>query len=780
MRLKIVIVALYGLTLLSAAFLPSRSLARRPVPASQNQQAIALDTQGRRGLVMFDHKKHEAVLHPDPTFKHQARAGLACVGCHHTVTAVTQVNQFQSCAVCHKDEANPSNPDDGEGIDLNAREIYHRLCISCHRATTFQASNYRIQNSRFTRCSDCHDRDATVVARALTGDEQPPPLDPNEEIYPPAPVVKTRPAPGETISTPTDPPLGFAGASRTERAPPGEADFQPVNDRWRIGFPPDPRDKRGALLNPYRQNVLKGDYPLFGQHHFLILNLESETFVNTRRLPVPSGLSTERPESAEFFGRGGQIFTRQNFFLSVEYFRGDTAFKPVDYRFRFTPVININHLNTQERNLVNVNPAFGANRLDGYVGYQELFGEVRLGDTPKLLPFWRGGDDTAKDQGFLDYQKGESPYYDVTFLRLGVQPFNSDFRGFIFNDFNLGARLFGQAANNRYNFNAAYFYMLEKDTNSELNTRLNRGKFRHQSVLIANLYRQDTTYKGFQTQFSFHYNNDRPSRHVDENRFPVRPALIGDAAPHGIKAYYLGFATDGHIGLHNINSAFYQVLGHDTHNPIAGRKTSINAQMAAFEYSRDRDWLRYKASLFWSSGDGDPFDSAARGFDSILDLTEFAGGKFSFWNSQFIPFTNTGVALTTPESLVPNLRSSKIEGQSNFVNPGIFIYNLGLELELTPKLHGILNSNYLHFHRTETLSELLFQPDIRRSVGLDYGLGFLYRPLLNENMIFAGGFTSLVPGTGVKDIFSSNCAGQGCGAGAKTLYSAFIKLKFTY
>ena len=793
MRLKIVIVALYGLTLLAAALLPSRLFAASEEAAAQDPRAIQLDISGRRGLVLFDHKKHEAVLNPDPTFKHKARPNVACISCHHTVQEVTQLPQFRNCSDCHKDEANAVNPDDAEGIDLNAREIYHRLCISCHRASEFKVSNYRVQNSKFTRCGECHDRDATVVARALTGDEQPPPLDPNEEIYPPAAVVKTRPAPGEVIATPVEPPLGYAGRSRIERAAQTEADFRPVNDRWRVGFPADPRYKRGSLLNPYRQNVLKGDYPLFGQHNFLVLNLESETFINARRIPVPSGVSTERPESSEFFGRGGQTFTKQNFILSVEYFHGDVAFKPIDYRFRFTPVININHLNTQERNLVNVNPAFGANRLDGYVGYQELFGEIRLGDTTKLLPFLRGRRPAAAGEenggtkggakpgaGFLDYQKGESPYYDVTFLRAGVQQFNSDFRGFIFNDFNLGARLFGQTANNRYNFNVAYFYMLEKDTNSELNTRLNRGEFRDQTVLIANLYRQDTKYKGFQTQFSFHYNNDRPSREFDENRFPVRPALIGDAAPHGIKAYYLGFTTDGHIGLNNLNTAFYQVLGHDTRNPIAGRRTNINAQMAALEYSRDRDWLRYKASLFWSSGDGDPFDGSARGFDSILDFTEFAGGKFSFWNSSFIPFTNTGVALTTPESLVPNLRSSKIQGQSNFVNPGIFIYNLGLELELTPKLRGIVNSNYLHFHRTEPLSELLFQPDVRRQIGLDYGLGFLYRPLLNENIIFAGGFTSLVPGAGFRDVFSSNCAGQGCGAGARTLYSAFVKLKFTY
>jgi hypothetical protein len=329
--------------------------------------------------------------------------------------------------------------------------------------------------------------------------------------------------------------------------------------------------------------------------------------------------------------------------------------------------------------------------------------------------------------------------------------------------------------------------MLEKDTNSDLNTRFftrlvndKRNEFRNQFVTIANLYRQDTMLKGYTTQFSFHFNNDRPTRVFDQNDFLVRPALIGTIKPHGIKSYYLGFTGDGHIEKWNINHAFYQVFGRDSFNQIAGRKTDINAQLAALELSLDRDWLRFKGSFMWASGDDKPFDDKARGFDSILDHVEFAGSKFSYFNSQGVPFLNTGVLLTTPDSLLPSLRSSKTQGQSNFVNPGIFVYNVGLEAELKPKLRAILNANYLHFHHTEPLSELLFQPGIRHPIGVDYGFGVLYRPLLNENIIVMSGFTSLVPGTGFKDIFSSNCAGQGCGQKPQMLYSVFVKLKFTY
>jgi len=512
--------------------------------------------------------------------------------------------------------------------------------------------------------------------------------------------------------------------------------------------------------------VLKGDYPIFGQHNFFVLTAESESLVNAKRIPVPSNVAAQRPDSEEFFGRGGQFFFRQNFSLSFELFHGDTSFKPIDWRIHITPNFNVNYLATQENGIVNVDFRRGNTRTDSYISLQDAFGEVRLGDTTRVFPFLRGGRPGDR----------KSAYFDSTSIRAGIQPFVSDFRGFIFSDTNLGVRLFGNYQNNRYQYNAAYFYMLEKDTNSELNT----PHFRDQTVFIANLFRQDTRYHGYTSQFSFHYNDDRPSRHFDENDFLVRPALIGDVRPHGIKAYYLGWTGDGHMGRWNISHAFYQALGHDSRNPIAGRKTDINAQMAATELSLDRDWLRFKGSVFWASGDKKPFDGTARGFDSIQDLQEFAGGSFSFWNSQGIPLTNTAVLLTTPGSLLPDLRSSKTEGQANFVNPGIFVYNVAAEAEMTPKLRTIFNLNYSHFHHTEPLSELLFQPDIRKAIGLDYGVGALFRPFLSENWIVSAGFSSLVPGTGFRDIYSSNCSTGMCGAKSKILYSAFVKLKFTY
>lgn len=594
-----------------------------------------------------------------------------------------------------------------------------------------------------------------------------------------SPQSQQQPKPAEpttppNIQTPQDKPLGAAGPSRDKRKPSAEdADFMVIRDRWRIGLPEDPRFKKGDIKNPYRQNVLKGDYPILGDDIFMAISLASESDFTIRRVPLPQDISSNLPGSFEFFGRGRQEIFNQNFIFSLDLFKGDASFKPVDWRFKVTGIANLNLLRVRENGIVNIDVREGKSRLDGFNSIEEVFFEYRLGDTTKFLPFLRG----------KGSQGGRSPEYDTTSIRVGIQPFTSDFRGFIFSDSNLGARLFGNFKNNRWQYNLAYFHMLEKETNSGLNTiNFKETDFRNQQVYIANLFRQDTFVLGYTTQFSLHYSDDRPTMEHDQNGFLVRPARIGTVTPHRVRSGYFGWTGDGHFGRWNITHAAYQAIGRDTFNPIANRATRINAQMAAAELSIDYDWLRYRVAAFYTSGDSKPLDDTGRGFDAILDNTSFAGGKFSFWNSQALRLTQTGVALVEPRSLLPSLRSSKIQGQANFVNPGLTLYNAGIDVDVTPKLRGFLNYNYLRFNRTEPLELLLFQPGIRHSIGHDLGAGFIYRPLLNENIVLVGGASGLRPGTGFTDVFSSNCNGtpKGCGATTPTLWSAFLTLKFVY
>ena len=91
-------------------------------------------------------------------------------------------------------------------------------------------------------------------------------------------------------------------------------------------------------------------------------------------------------------------------------------------------------------------------------------------------------------EAFIDYHLANTSYrYDFYSLRFGIQPFNFDFRGFLFNDQQLGIRLFGNRDNNRFQYNLAAFWRLEKDTNSGLNAVLQRP--RDDFLIVANVYR---------------------------------------------------------------------------------------------------------------------------------------------------------------------------------------------------------------------------------------------------------------------------------------------------
>ncbi len=534
--------------------------------------------------------------------------------------------------------------------------------------------------------------------------------------------------------------------------------YNPVPNRWPL---PQPNYRRYATqdgsiyvkphwYDPFNHNRFKGDEPiwpeLFGQQVFLDVTATAETFLNGRHVPTPTAASPAQPGSAAFFGNGDQFFLDQTVRVSFDLFHGDTSFKPVDWRIRITPELSLNYLDVQELGVVSPNVRKGTTRFDDHIGLQEAFVEVKLHDL--------------------------SPNYDFVSARAGIQQFNVDFRGFLYVDEQPGLRIFGNWNSDRIEYNAAYFNFLEKNSNSGLNS----FALRQQQVVLANIYVQDFFFPGYTAEFVGAWNKDDPSIHFDDNGFLVRPAPIGNvvnqgvgAIPHGIRVGYFGWLGSGHIQRLNLTHAFYEAAGEDTFNPIAGRSVTVNAQMAAAEVSLDRDWARYRVSAFYASGDSNPRDGRANGFDSIVDLPNFAGGIFSFWNQQAIRLTGTGVALTQDGSLLPNMRSSKEEGQANFVNPGIFLLNAGADFNITPKLKGFANYNFLRFMRTEPLEDVLFQSPIHHTIGSDLGMGVQYRPPLSENLVLSGGASMLQPGQGFRDMYTG-----------RTQFSVFGLAKFTF
>lgn len=407
-------------------------------------------------------------------------------------------------------------------------------------------------------------------ATAVTPPVNPPALGRRVEPDPPRPAP---PLPPMFAGTLLDPPSGYTGKSSVRPSVAANIDFVPAEDRWRLGFPDWDRYGRnhppldeypfvpGRLLDPYAQNVLKGDFPVIGQHTFFELTVSSLSVLESRQLPTATTPfeSTARPFQEEFLGRPNQFFSNNFLTVSGDLFHGDAAFKPVDWRVRMTGAFNFNYLSVEELAIVTPDVTDGVTRGRTWFALQEFFGEVKVADF--------------------------GPEYDFVSVRAGSQPFTSDFRGFIYSDTNLMARVFGTRRGNKEQFNVVYTEQFEKETNSGLNTFDDR----HQNVFIANYFIQDFIFPGYTISPSIHHNNDQPSFRYDRNGFLVRPDPVGVFTPHQLRATYLGLSGDGHIGRYNITNAFYWAVGRDSLNPIANRPQDISGKFAAVELSYDRD-----------------------------------------------------------------------------------------------------------------------------------------------------------------------------------------------
>ena len=222
-------------------------------------------------------------------------------------------------------------------------------------------------------------------------------------VEPPPPPELGQP---QTFFQPMDPPLGYTGKSGVL---PSEyqqsSDFVPIEDRWRLGFPAwdrydhghPPVDDypyvEGHWWDPYNQNVLKGDYPIIGQHTFLNITLSTEALLEARQVPTPAtGFeSTANPFQTNLIGNGNQFFYTQFFRLGVDLSHGDAAFKPTDWRIHLQPVFNVNYLTVSELGIVSPNVNDGLSRGRDYFALQEWFLEDKLDDTSPYYDFLSAG-----------------------------------------------------------------------------------------------------------------------------------------------------------------------------------------------------------------------------------------------------------------------------------------------------------------------------------------------------------------------------------------------------
>ncbi len=520
----------------------------------------------------------------------------------------------------------------------------------------------------------------------------------------------------------------------------------PVPDRWRLTDQLGLTDNR--WYDPYNPNTLKGDRPVFGGDWFFSLGIVSDTLFEARQIPTPIGAqSTDRPQSNDQFGRNRQSQFNENLIVSLSLLKGDTTFKPPEIELRFVPVINFNRTDVGEVRVLKIDPRQGTTRNDSQVAVQELF---------------------------VDYEYHiASEHYDFDSVRVGIQPITADFRGLLFLDQPLGIRLFGTRDNNQWQYNFGWFRRLEKDTNSGLN---DIGKpLRNENIFLANVYRQDFWVPGFTLQGTVIYDDNRESAdaYYDKNGFQVRPAIMGDARPHTYQVTYVGLNGDGHFGRWNLTASLYGAFGTVSHDSLAQQKVDVAAAYAVAEVSRDFDWIRVRGTGLLQSGDKDPFDNKATGFDAIYENPQIAGADTSYWIRQSVPLIGGGgIALSGRNGVLAALRSSKDEGQANFTNPGLALIGVGADADLTPRWRVIGNLNQLWFANTSSLSVLRNQGTISRTVGTDVSMAVQYRPLFSQNVVLNASAAALIPGQGLKQLYAFD--------GGKTQYSILFNLLLTY
>ena len=111
--------------------------------------------------------------------------------------------------------------------------------------------------------------------------------------------------------------------------------------------------------------------------------------------------------------------------------------------------------------------------------------------------------------------------------------------------------------------------------------------------------RQDFPFVGLTSQVSltWNINRERDEIEVDDNGFPVRPALIGNLRARNYDVFYLGYNADGQIGRMNLTASLYGAvrLGPEQHlhrPQRADRRASSPPPSRAIDFN----WIRIRGA----------------------------------------------------------------------------------------------------------------------------------------------------------------------------------------
>ena len=216
-----------------------------------------------------------------------------------------------------------------------------------------------------------------------------------------------------------------------------------------------------------------------------------------------------------------------------------------------------------------------------------------------------------------------------------------------------------------------------------------------------------------------------------------------------------------------MSHAFYQAFGTDSNSAIvrqiapgASPELKISAQMAAIELSRDADWLRYRFSAFYASGDDGSDPGTAKGFDTITDNPNLAGGQFMYWSQQKSAVAAGRIAANHFREVQPAAESAlEVRRSRQLREPGV-------DARERRRRHAVVAGAEARDQRLAAAVRRRDDPARRwpapspgfedNAIGIDVGFGAKYRPLVNENMFLVFGYSMLLPQGGFKSAIGSS------------------------
>ncbi len=545
-------------------------------------------------------------------------------------------------------------------------------------------------------------KDSTTVAQAATPDPA--------QSTPPAATPAAPPAPAAAAPAQAAPAAAPAAPAADAKPPDEIVPIRNVKDRWGTYDLAGHPEYTFNPFDPYHQNTLKADYPMAGDFFIQVNALNTDVYKSR------SNLDFRNVFPGQTFNSHNNFFN-ENAFYGFELRHHADVFVPSNFKLHIDGVFDYK----RDINAVNAGDASNAHVFDAFV-------DVRLFDS---------GHDN----------------FDLTFLRGGIQAFQSDFHGLIFNDEGLGGRIFGEFKKNRIRYDIVGLKLFQKNAVSGF---IDFSQPSRHDVGIFRFTFEDFLVKGWNSEWSVHFNYD-----------PRTIIATGHIA--GLNTVYFGNTMNGHLGRWIFNPAVYGVVGKADH-VVAGApvRHDVAAWMGLVDLEYPLDFVKFRFGYSYVSGDNNPNDNKDHGFDSISDAVQLFGGPISYFVGENIKFGAGD--FVRANSFYPSLRGAN--GQANYVNPGLQLVNTGMDVTVSPRVQMALNANYTRFNDTGAFVNST--NILHKDGGIEGNAFFRIKPFLhqiNQNVVLDLGVSALHPLQGLQDMFQTN---------KSVVYSTFVALRLVY